>query len=151
MQRSRAFRVVEGEDPLVPAGTGHAFGLLRLQTHAGGDDEHVVLENGSVVEQDFVALGPDFRDLVLVEHDAASQLAPTRPHDLVDISEAEGDEEQTRLVHVPVVTVDDVDLRLFRVEAARKPVGGHRATRPGAEDDDLLLAHDVPPAATSRR
>jgi hypothetical protein len=151
LQRGGAFHVVEGEDTLVPAGTGHAFGLLRLQTYAGGDDEHVVLQSGSVVEQDFVALGRDLLDLALVEHEAASQLVPTRPHDLIHMSEAEGDEEQAGLVHVPVVTVDDVDLRLVRVEAARQPVGGHRAASPGAEDDDLLLAHDVPPAATSRR
>ena len=64
--------VVEGEDALVPAGTGHAFGLLRLQAHAARDDEHVVRQHGPVVEQHLVALDPDFFDLVLVEADAVA-------------------------------------------------------------------------------
>ena len=132
-------------------GAGQALGLLGLQAHAGRDDEHVVGEHGSVVEQHLVALGPDFFDLVLMEDDAASQLAPARPHDLVHVREPERDEEQARLVDVPVVAVDDVDLGLVRVEAAAQPVGGHRAARAAAEDDDLLPAHDAPPASTSSR
>ena len=63
-------QVVEGEDALVPAGTGHAFGLLRLQAHAARDDEHVVRQHSPVVEQHLVALDPDLFDLVLVEDDA---------------------------------------------------------------------------------
>src|SRR6266542_4211136 len=84
-----------------------------------------------------------------MEDDAAAQLAPAWPHDLLHVREPEGDEEQARLVDVPVVAVDDVDLGLVRVEAAAQPVGGHRAAGPPAEDHDLLLAHDAPPVATS--
>src|SRR6476659_8170304 len=84
-----------------------------------------------------------------MEDDAVAQLPPPRPHDLVDVREPEGDEEQAGLVDVPVVTVDDVDLGFVRVEVATQPVGGHRASRPTADDHDLLLAHDAPPVATS--
>ena len=124
---------------------GQALGLLGLQAHAGGDDEHVVGQHRAVVEQHLVALDPDRLDLVLVEDDAVAQLAPARPHDLLDVREPEGDEEQARLVDVAVVAVDDVDLGLVGVEAAAQPVGGHRAAGAAAEDHDLLPAHDAPP------
>ena len=99
-------------------------------------------QHGAVVEQHLVALDPDRLDLVLVEDDAVAQLAPARPHDLVDVREPEGDEEQAGLVDVPVVAVDDVDLGLVGVEAAAQPVGGHRAAGAAAEDHDLLPRHD---------
>ena len=86
-----------------------------------------------------------------MEDDAVAELAPARPHDLLHVREPEGDEEQARLVDVPVVAIDDVDLGLVRVEAAAQPVGGHRAAGAAAEDDDLLPAHDAPPASTSAR
>ena len=149
VQRLGAFGAVEGEDALVPAGSRQTFGLLGLQPHAGGDDEHVVWQHRSVVEQHLVALDPDLLDLVLMEDDAASQLAPARSHDLLELRQSERDEEQSGLVDVPVVAVDDVDLRLVGVEAAAQAVGGHRAARPAAEDHDLLPVHDAPPAATA--
>ena len=80
-----------------------------------------------------------------MEHDAAVQLPATRPHDLVERGEPEGDEEQAGLVDVPVVTVDDVDLGLVGAETATQAVGDHRAARAAAEDDDPLPAHDAPP------
>ncbi len=49
-KRLGAVRLVEGEDALVPAGAGHAFGLLRQQPYAARDDEYVVREHGSVPE-----------------------------------------------------------------------------------------------------
>ena len=117
MQCLRTCRLVEGEDAFVPASSRHPFGLLGLQTHAGGHDEHVVREDSAVVEQHLVALDPDLRDLVLMEDDAVAQLAPTRSHDLVHVREAERNEEQPRLVDVAVVAVDDVDLSLVGVES----------------------------------
>ena len=126
---------------LVPAGAGEALGLLRLQTRAGGDDEHVVGEDGAVVEQDLVALDADRVDLSLVEDDAVSQLPFARPDDLVQRGEPEGDEEQARLVDVAVVAVDDVDLGLVGVEAPAQPVGDHRAAGAAAQDDDPLARH----------
>src|SRR6266496_5667634 len=91
-----ALGVVEGEDALVPARPGHAFGLLRLQAHAARDDEHVVGEHRPVVEQHLVALDPDLFDLVLVEDDPVAQLAPPRPHDLSYLRESEGHEEDRK-------------------------------------------------------
>src|SRR6266540_6317315 len=140
-----ALGVVEGEDALVPARPGHAFGLLRLQAHAARDDQYVVGKHRPVVEQHLVALDPDLLDLVLVEDDAVAELAPARSHDLVDLRQPERDEEQAGLVDVPVIQVDDVDLCLVGVEAAPQPVGGHRAAGAAAENHDLLPRHFCSP------
>src|SRR5215207_3850179 len=150
-KRVGALGAVEGEDALVPAWTREPLGLLRLQPHAGRDDEYVVREHGPVVEQHLVALDPDGLDLVLVEDDAVAELPAPRPDDLLDLGEPEGHEQQAGLIHMPVVAVDDVDLRLVLVEAAPQPVGGHRPARSAAEDDDPLPAHDGPPAGTGSR
>ncbi len=144
-ERNGAGRVVEGEDALVPARARHSLGLLRLEPHAARDDEHVVRKHRAVVEQHLVAVDPDLLDLVLVEDDAVSQLAPARPDDLLELRQAEGDEEQPGLIDVQVVAVDDVDLRLVDVEATPQPVGGQGAAGPATEDHDLLSRHCAPP------
>jgi len=57
---------------------------------------------------------------------------------------------------VPVVAIDDVDLGFVLVEAAAQPVGGHRAARAAAEDDDpfprqrFFLRWDVATASPGR-
>ena len=51
-------------------------------------------------------------DVALVERDALVQLAVPWPHDLLRLREPEGDEQETGLVDVPVVLVDDGDLHL---------------------------------------
>ena len=145
LERRGSRQVVEGEDALVPARPGHAFGLLGLEPDAARNDEDVVRECGAVVEQYLVAVDRDGLDLVLVEDDPVTQLALTRSHDRLDLRQSERHEEQARLVDVPVVAVDDVDLCLVRVEAVVQPVGGDRATRPAAEDHDLFRCHSVPP------
>src|SRR5205823_1037979 len=70
---------------------------------------------------------------------AAAQLVAARAHDLVDLSQPEGHEEQPRLVDVAVVAVDDVDLGLVLAVAAAEPVGGHRPAGASAQDQDSLL------------
>ena len=104
-------------------------------------DERVVRKHRAVVEQQLVALDPDFLDLVLVEDDAVAQLSAARPRDLLDLRQPEGDEQQARLVDVPVVAVDDVDLGLVGVEAAPQPVGGHRPAGAAAENHDPFPRH----------
>ncbi len=76
-----------------------------------------------------------------MEDDAVAELAAARADDLVGLREAEGDEQQPRLVDVQVVAVDDVDLRLVGPEAPAQPVGGHRPAGPAAEDDDAFPGH----------
>jgi hypothetical protein len=76
-----------------------------------------------------------------VEVDPAPELSAARPDDLVQLRHPEGHEEQTRLVDVPVVAVDDVDLGLVGVVSAAQPVRGHRPAGAAAEDHDLLLRH----------
>jgi len=86
-----------------------------------------------------------------VEDDAVAQLLPPRPHDLVHLREPERDKEQSRLVDVPVVAVDDVDLGLIVVEAAAQPVGGHRAAGSPAEDHDPFPGHVLSPPVSTHR
>jgi hypothetical protein len=76
-----------------------------------------------------------------VKDDAAAELPAARPHDLLDLRQAEGDEEQPGLVDVAVVAVDDVDLRLVGVEATAQSVGGHRAAGPAAKNHDPFPRH----------
>ena len=83
--------------------------------------------------------------------DAGTQLSSPRTDDLIDVREAEGDEEQPRLVDVAIVAVDDVDLGLVRVEVTSQPVRSHGAAGTAPQDDDLLLAHDAPPVTGSSR
>src|SRR6266516_6781254 len=76
-----------------------------------------------------------------MEDHAVAELAAAGAHELLDRGQSEGDEEQAGLVDVAIVSVDDVDLGLVGVEAAAEPVGGHRAARPAAEDQDLFPRH----------
>ena len=76
-----------------------------------------------------------------MESDAGPQLPVSRTHDLVGVREPEGHEEQTGLVDVRIVAVDDVDLRLVAVEVPAEPVRDHSSTGAAPEDDDPLLAH----------
>ena len=86
----------------------------------------------------------DVVDLRLVERDAVVQLAVPRPHDLLHLGEPEGDEQETGLVDVPVVLVDDGDLDLSLVVGLAEAVRHQRAAGAAAQDHDLLR-HRLPP------
>ena len=60
-----------------------------------------------------------------------------------ELGQPERNEEQAGLVDVPVVAVDDVNLRLVAVEAAAQPVGGHRASGAAAQNHDLFPRHSA--------
>jgi hypothetical protein len=87
---------------------------VRARCH----DEDVVGEHRPIVEEHFVAFDPDSLDCALVEHHVSMELALPRAHDLVDVRQPERHEEETRLVDVRVVTVDDVNVGLVWIEAA---------------------------------
>ena len=59
------------------------------------------------------------------------------------LRQPERHEEQAGLVDVPVVAVNDMDLRLVHVETAAQPVGDDRAAGPAAENHDLFPDHLV--------
>ena len=86
-----------------------------------------------------------------MEDDAVVELPAARPHDLVELRKPEWHEEEAGLVDVPVVLVDDVDLRLVGVEAAAQPVSHHRAAGAAAEDHDLPPAHGGHPTRSAAR
>ena len=61
-----------------------------------------------------------------------------RAHDLVGVGEPERDEEEPRLVDVPVVLVHDRDLGLVAAVELAEAVRHQRAARAATEDHDLL-------------
>jgi hypothetical protein len=63
-------------------------------------------------------------DRVLEKFDPRMQLAPTGAGDLLGSGEAKRDEQQTRLVEVPVVLVDDDDGEVIIAKNPAQPVGG---------------------------
>ena len=73
-----------------------------------------------------------------MEADAAVELALAWPHDLVRLGERKGNEQQSWLVDVAVVPIDDVDLQLVLVHATAEVVGEQRAAGAAAEDDESL-------------
>ena len=91
--------------------------------------------------------GIDVVDLGEPELDAVVQLRAARADDLGRVGQAERDEQQTGLVDVAIVAVDDDDLDLVAARSAQS-VGGQRAAGSGAEDDDA--ASHVPSVASRR-
>ncbi len=71
-----------------------------------------------------------------------AQLAAARPDDVLGMGEPEGHEQQTWLVDVAVVLVDDHDRCLVEGVHATQPVRRQRATRATAEDHDAMC-HDL--------
>ncbi len=138
MEAGRSNPVVEGEDLLHPPRTGEALGLLLDQYAPGGDDQHVVLEHGAVLELHAVRLGVHVVDRDLPELDSLVQLVRSGPHDLVGVGQAEGDEQQPRLVDVGIVLVDNHDLEVVGGIEAPQPVGTQGASGAASEDDDSL-------------
>lgn len=147
-QRDGAVEVVEGEHPLAPARTGQPLGLLGQELGAGRDHEHVVVQPGPVGELHLVRGRFDavaFRD---AELDSVMQLSAAGTDDLVRAGEPARDEQESRLVEVPIVAVDHHDLRRVAIGAAQ-PVRDERPAGAGAEDDDAW--HGVTVPALSRR
>jgi hypothetical protein len=65
----------------------------------------------------------------------------TRPDDLVDRRETERHEQQTGLIDVAIVAVDDMDVHVVLVELPPQAIGDHGAAGTAAENHDLL-PHD---------
>src|SRR5581483_10399936 len=106
----------------------------RDERRAAGDDEHVVVERRPVLESHPLRVDVDTVDGRLHELDAAMQLPAPRSHDVLDVGETEGHEQQARLVDVTVVLIDDGDRHVRAGEATAQPVGGQGAARTAAED-----------------
>jgi hypothetical protein len=99
-----------------------------LEACTCGDDQGIVGKQRSIGQRDAMCVDRDRLDLALVEDDAVVQLTPAGTHDLVHVGEAERNEQQTGLVDVLVVEVDDVDLDRVGIEGSSQPVRDHGAT-----------------------
>ncbi len=67
------------------------------------------------------------------------ELALAWSHDVVDVGESEGHEEQPRLVDVPVVLVDHGDGSCVGGIGTTEPVGGEGAAGAASEDHDVRV------------
>ena len=72
--------------------------------------------------------------------DVPVELASPGPDDLVEVGEAERDEEQPGLVHVAVVLVHHRDGRLGGCQGTAEPVGGEGAAGSAPQDHDPMHA-----------
>ncbi len=138
MQRARAFEGVEGEDAVHPSGTGQSLGLVGEELHAARDDEHVVREHGAIGQPDLVPLERHRFDVGFMEDDAGLQLLLAGSDDVLGLGQAEGNEEQSGLVDVPIVVVDDADEGVLGSEHAAESVCDQRPAGAGAEDHDSV-------------
>ncbi len=85
-------------------------------------------------------------DVALVERDALVELAVPGPHDLVDLRQAERDEQETGLVDMAVVLVDDDDLEVSLVVALAEAVRHQGAAGATSEDHDPLRHRRTSPS-----
>jgi len=102
--------VVEGEDLLHPPRPGESLGFLFDQDRAGCDDQGVVAQFGAVSQMHDVRLDVDALNWDQAELDSLVELVPPRTDDLGAVRQPERHEEQSRLVDVIVVLIDDHDL-----------------------------------------
>ncbi len=121
-ERGSAFGCVEGEHVVHPPWPGEALGLVRHQPCPGCDDQHVVAEASAVVEMDFLGDDVDPVDGGLDEGDARAQLPFAGADDVLAVGQSEGNEQQSRLIDVAVILVDDGDLGLIDAVQASQPV-----------------------------
>ena len=141
VQGDRAIGRVEVEDALAPLLLHQARRLLRHDARAGGDDQVVIGEHPAILSQ---------RNLVLLRLDqlnrgddhfhAARQIVALGAHDVGLAVGAEGDEQETGLIVVYFVLVDDGDLPLAHVEGIDQPIGDHGAGRTGAQNQKTFHA-----------
>ena len=103
---------------------------------ARGDDQNVVVEFGPVLQMTSSASRSTRSIAGLAELDARVQLTMPRPDDLVGVGQAEGDEEQTRLVDVVIVLVHDNDLDVVRGKMPAQTIGAEGPAGSPTEDHD---------------
>jgi hypothetical protein len=69
------------------------------------------------------------------------ELAAPGPHDVLSVGETERDEKQPRLIHVPVVLIDDNDLGFGVRIKTPQPIGSQSATRSPTQDHYAICHH----------
>lgn len=97
--------------------SGETLGLLGGEEGATGGDEHVVAQDAAVIEVHLSILDGDVVDGRSAELDPASQLGPTGAHQPIGSLRPERHEQQTRLVDVTIVLIDDDQFELVVGEA----------------------------------
>jgi hypothetical protein len=100
---------------------GQPRGFLGHHAGTGGDHQRVVLEGLAAFGLDLVFVEHELLDRVDVEIDAGFEQAGLVAIELVRRHLAEGDIEQTGLVHVPVRGRQHRDLDLASAYFARQP------------------------------
>ena len=130
-------QVVERVHGLAPAGSGQPFGVLGDEPCPGRDDQDVVPQQRAVLEEHPVLVDVHVVDGAAVVADRPVQLVRPGAHELVRRRQPERQEQQTRLVDVVVVLVDDGDLDVG-TEHPPQAVRRQRATGARAKDHDMF-------------
>ena len=136
-QRDGAVDGVEVVHGLAPFVADQAGGHVGAGLGAGGDDELVVVEDVSAGQVNLVGFGVHSLDLRDDEVDAGGDEPLRRLDDVLLRVHPERDEEETGLVVVGFVLIDDRDLPIV-TEDGTKLVDHHRSGGAGAEDDEFL-------------
>ena len=133
-QRHGAFDGVEVEDRLVPLVLLQAGRLFGLRLRAGGDHQEVVVEDPAIGELHAVVVGLDDLDRRHDHLDARRDEVALGLHHIVLAVHPERDEQETGLIVVRLVLIDDGHLPFVAVQQPAQPVGHHGAGRAGAEN-----------------
>jgi hypothetical protein len=128
---------VEVEDRTTPLGSFEARGLVGPGRGTGGDHQLVVLQAGSVVEEDPAVFGVDTIDRGLDPADILGDGVRARLRHLVWRVLAEWDEEVAGLVVVLGTRVDDRDRPLVVGEQPTHLVDEGGAGGPGAQHQEM--------------
>ena len=129
------------EDRVAPA-VEKAWRFRRNDVRAGRDDEDVVGEGLASGDADLALGGVDTLDLGDDEFDLLGQELRAVLEELLRGVRAERNEQESGLVVVGRVAVDDGDSPERRVEPPAEEVGHDRAACAGAEDDDPFHGFD---------
>ena len=137
-QRHGAFDGVEVEDRLVPLVLQQARRLFGPRLRARGDHQEVILEDAAVDQLHTVLIGLDDVGLRLDHLDARGDEVTLGLHHVGLAVHPEGNEQETGLIVVRLVRIDDGHLPFVAVEQPAQSVDHHGASRAGAENQQLL-------------
>ena len=73
------------------------------------------------------------------------ELLRSWPHDVVGCGKSEGDEQQSGLIHVPCVLIDDRDVQLVTAVGCAQTVGGERSACSGSQNDNSCFHRYLDP------
>ena len=112
-----------------------SIGLFWDENCSGRNDQHVIGDRALIAQMNKICIEIDMVDLALAVRDAIVQLGSARSDDLIESYRSKGNEQESWLIDVAVVLVDDGDF--YVTERTPKPIRRERATGSGPKDHDV--------------